>query len=169
MDEGLRRYFARRVLVPLPDSTARHQIVNQLLAQSQHKYCLSEEELVLLVQRTEGFSGLDLARLCQEALVGLLHVSAQGMDMSGTISAAPDVVVVVVRRGRAGGGVLLSISKIDGKERQPGSVAAAQGESRVIGGACGVFTGTLGWAVVLAARLALLITLRLEWLMTRGE
>ncbi|TNN48055.1 Fidgetin [Liparis tanakae] len=83
MDEGSRRYFARRVLVPLPDAGARHQIVGQLLAQSQHKYCLSEEELALLVQRTEGFSGLDLARLCQEALVGLLHVSAQGMDMSG--------------------------------------------------------------------------------------
>ncbi|XP_076004939.1 fidgetin-like [Genypterus blacodes] len=83
MDEGLRRYFARRVLVPLPDSTARHQIVSQLLAQSQHKYCLSEEELALLVQHTEGSSGLDLARLCQEALVGLLHVSTQGMDLTG--------------------------------------------------------------------------------------
>uniref|UniRef100_A0A3Q2W3R6 Fidgetin n=2 Tax=Haplochromis burtoni TaxID=8153 RepID=A0A3Q2W3R6_HAPBU len=83
MDEGLRRYFSRRVLVPLPDSAARHQIMNQLLAQSQHKYCLSEEELALLVQRTDGFSGLDLARLCQEALVGLLHVSAQGVDMTG--------------------------------------------------------------------------------------
>ncbi|MEQ2173799.1 hypothetical protein GOODEAATRI_001172 [Goodea atripinnis] len=83
MDEGLRRYFTRRVLVPLPDSAARHQIMNQVLAQSQHKFCLSEEELALLVQRTEGFSGLDLARLCQEALVGLLHVSAQGMDMTG--------------------------------------------------------------------------------------
>ncbi|XP_067349879.1 fidgetin-like isoform X2 [Channa argus] len=83
MDEGLRRYFARRVLVPLPDSAARHQIVNQLLAQAQHKYCISDEELALLVQRTEGFSGLDLARFCQEALVGLLHVSAQGMDMTG--------------------------------------------------------------------------------------
>ncbi|KAM3857049.1 fidgetin-like [Diretmus argenteus] len=86
MDEGLRRYFSRRVLVPLPDGSARHQIVNQLLAQSQHKYCLSEEELALLVQRTEGFSGLDLARLCQEALVGLLHASAQGMDMTGMMS-----------------------------------------------------------------------------------
>ncbi|KAM8872433.1 fidgetin-like isoform 2-T5 [Synchiropus picturatus] len=83
MDEGLRRYFSRRVLVTLPDSAARHQIVNQLLAQSQHKYCMSEEELALLVQHTEGFSGLDMARLCQEALVGLLHVSAQGMDMTG--------------------------------------------------------------------------------------
>lgn len=41
-------------------------------------------------------------------------------------SAAPDVGL------GWGGGVLLSISKIDGKERQPGSVAAAQGESRVV-------------------------------------
>lgn len=40
----------------------------------------------------------------------------------GAISAVPDV----------GEKVLLSISKIDGKERQPGSVAAAQGESRVV-------------------------------------
>ncbi|KAI4831455.1 hypothetical protein KUCAC02_000996 [Chaenocephalus aceratus] len=55
MDEGLRRYFGRRVLVPLPDAAARHHIVGQLLAQSQHKYCLSVEELALLVQRTEGF------------------------------------------------------------------------------------------------------------------
>ena len=85
MDEDLPRYFGRRILVPLPDGAARHQIVNQLLTQSQHKYCLSEEEQALLVQRTEGFSGLDVARLCQEALVGLLHASAaaQGMDMSG--------------------------------------------------------------------------------------
>ncbi|XP_055083342.1 fidgetin-like [Periophthalmus magnuspinnatus] len=82
MEEGLRRYFSRRVLVPLPDTAARHHMVNQLLAQSQHKYCLSEEEVALLVQHTEGFSGLDLARLCQEALVGLLHASAQSMDMS---------------------------------------------------------------------------------------
>ncbi|XP_062302833.1 fidgetin-like [Osmerus eperlanus] len=83
MDEGLRRYFGRRVLVPLPDLSARHQLVSQLLSQSQHKFCLSEEELVLLVQRTEGFSGLDVARLCQEALLGVLHSSAQGMDIAG--------------------------------------------------------------------------------------
>lgn len=31
-----------------------------------------------------------------------------------------------------GGGVLLSISRIDGEDRQSGSVAAAQGESRAV-------------------------------------
>ncbi|XP_049610076.1 fidgetin [Syngnathus scovelli] len=86
IDEGLHRYFARRVLVSLPDSAARHQIVSQFLAQYQHKYCMSDEELALLVQRTEGFSGLDLSRLCQEAHVGLLHISTQqGMEMANMI------------------------------------------------------------------------------------
>ncbi|XP_054621851.1 fidgetin-like [Dunckerocampus dactyliophorus] len=81
MDEGLHRYFALRVLVPLPDSAARHQIVRQLLTQSQQKYCMSEEDLALLVQRTEGFSGLDLGRLWQEAHVRVSRVSAQqGID-----------------------------------------------------------------------------------------
>ncbi|XP_057686445.1 fidgetin-like isoform X2 [Corythoichthys intestinalis] len=86
IDEGLHRYFARRILVSLPDSAARHQIFKQFLAQSQHKCCISEEELTLLVQHTEGFSGLDLSRLCEEARVGLLHISTQqSMEMSNMI------------------------------------------------------------------------------------
>uniref|UniRef100_A0A3P9BHE3 Fidgetin n=1 Tax=Maylandia zebra TaxID=106582 RepID=A0A3P9BHE3_9CICH len=64
--ESLRRYFTKRLLIPLPDGTARHQIISQLL--SQHNYCLSDKEMSLLVQRTEGFSGLDVVQLCQEAV-----------------------------------------------------------------------------------------------------
>ncbi|MBN3306220.1 FIGN protein, partial [Amia calva] len=79
IDESMRRYFMKRLLIPLPDSTARHQIIIQLL--SQHNYCLNDKEVALLVQRTEGFSGLDVARLCQEAMVGPLH-AMQGTDLS---------------------------------------------------------------------------------------
>lgn len=77
--ETLRRYFTKRLLIPLPDGTARHQIISQVL--SQHNYCLSDKEISLLVQRTEGFSGLDVAQLCQEALVGSLH-GIPGADLS---------------------------------------------------------------------------------------
>lgn len=77
--ESLRRYFTKRLLIPLPDGTARHQIISQLL--SQNNYCLSDKEMSLLVQRTEGFSGLDVAQLCQEALVSPLHGIA-GTDLS---------------------------------------------------------------------------------------
>lgn len=77
--ESLRRYFTKRLLIPLPDGTARHQIISQLL--SQHNYCLSDKEMSLLVQRTEGFSGLDVVQLCQEAVVGPLH-GMPGTDLS---------------------------------------------------------------------------------------
>ncbi|KAJ8352266.1 hypothetical protein SKAU_G00237420 [Synaphobranchus kaupii] len=52
IDESLRRYFMKRLFIPLPDSTARHQIITQML--SQHNYCLNDKEVALLVQRTEG-------------------------------------------------------------------------------------------------------------------
>ncbi|XP_049583817.1 fidgetin [Syngnathus scovelli] len=77
--ESLRRYFTKRLLIPLPDGTARHQIINQVL--SPHNYCLSDKEMSLLVQRTEGFSGLDVVQLCQEAAVGALH-GIPGSDLS---------------------------------------------------------------------------------------
>ncbi|KAJ8385452.1 hypothetical protein AAFF_G00189040 [Aldrovandia affinis] len=79
IDESLRRYFMKRLFIPLPDSTARQQIITQML--SQHNYCLSDKEVALLVQRTEGFSGLDVARLCQEAAVSLLH-AMPGADLT---------------------------------------------------------------------------------------
>ncbi|XP_041937418.1 fidgetin isoform X1 [Alosa sapidissima] len=67
LDEAaVHRYFARRLLVPPPDGPIRRQIISQNLAP--HSCCLSEEEVGLLVQRTDGYSALGLARLCQEAL-----------------------------------------------------------------------------------------------------
>ncbi|XP_057708047.1 fidgetin [Corythoichthys intestinalis] len=77
--ESLRRYFTKRLLIPLPDGTARHQIISQVL--SQHNYCLSDKEMSLLVQRTEGFSGLDVVQLCQEAVVCALQ-GVPGSDLS---------------------------------------------------------------------------------------
>ncbi|XP_041940153.1 fidgetin isoform X1 [Alosa sapidissima] len=83
IDEPLRRYFMKRLLVPLPDAGARHQIISQLLAQ--HNYCLSDKEVALLVQRTESFSGLDVARLCQEAVIGPLHGMAGSDFLPGQV------------------------------------------------------------------------------------
>ena len=80
LDEAaVHRYFARRVLVPPPDGPSRRQIISQNLAP--HNCCLSEEEVGLLVQRTEGYSALGLTRLCQEALRGSAGTSAGGMEL----------------------------------------------------------------------------------------
>ncbi|CAB1450607.1 unnamed protein product [Pleuronectes platessa] len=52
--------------------------------------------------------------------------SAFAISGMGSVRAAPDV-----WGGKKKKEVLLSVSRIEGKERQPGGVAAAQGESRV--------------------------------------
>ncbi|XP_028836381.1 fidgetin-like isoform X2 [Denticeps clupeoides] len=84
MDEQvIRRYFSRRVLVPPPDGPARHQIISQNLLQ--HNYCLSEEEVGLLVQRTEGFSGMELSRLCQEALRAAVEAGSLELSLSSIL------------------------------------------------------------------------------------
>ncbi|XP_048835605.1 fidgetin-like isoform X2 [Brienomyrus brachyistius] len=78
IDDSLRRYFMKRLLIPLPDSTARQQIISRVL--SQHNYSLVDKEVALLVQRTDGFSGLDVKRLVQEVAMAALHAVGGGLS-----------------------------------------------------------------------------------------
>ncbi|KAM5289345.1 fidgetin-like protein 2 [Ctenodactylus gundi] len=68
LDEAVRRRFALRFYVALPDGAARGQILQRALAQQ--GCALSERELAALVQGTQGFSGGELGRLCQQAAAG---------------------------------------------------------------------------------------------------
>lgn len=68
LDEATRRRFALRFYVALPDSAARGQILQRVLAQQ--GCVLSEQELAALVQGTQGFSGGELGQLCQQAAAG---------------------------------------------------------------------------------------------------
>ncbi|XP_026638460.1 putative fidgetin-like protein 2 [Microtus ochrogaster] len=65
LDEATRRRFALRLYVALPDGAARGQILQRALAQQ--GCALSERELAVLVQGTQGFSGGELGQLCQQA------------------------------------------------------------------------------------------------------
>lgn len=68
IDEAARRRLAKRLYIPLPEATARSQIVTNLM--SQEKNQLREEELNCVVTATEGFSGADMTQLCREAALG---------------------------------------------------------------------------------------------------
>ncbi|KAM6153999.1 fidgetin-like protein 2 [Erethizon dorsatum] len=68
LDDVTRRRFVLRFYVALPDSPARRQILQRLLAQQ--GCALSERELSALVQGTQGFSGGELGQLCQQAAAG---------------------------------------------------------------------------------------------------
>ncbi|XP_023238400.1 fidgetin-like protein 1 [Centruroides sculpturatus] len=68
LDDAVRRRLAKRLYVPLPETTARIQIIKTLL--KEHKHVLSDEDFVDIGNRTEGYSGSDMANLCKEAALG---------------------------------------------------------------------------------------------------
>ena len=61
--------------VPLPDTVARSALLSRALdtaiaAHGSHGANMSQREFQTLVKKTDGFSGADLASLCQEAAMG---------------------------------------------------------------------------------------------------
>lgn len=86
IDEAARRRLVKRLYIPLPEPSARKQIVVNLMSKEQ---CyLSDEEIELVVQQSDGFSGADMTQLCREASLGPIR-SLHAADIA-TIS--PDQV-----------------------------------------------------------------------------
>ncbi|KAJ1727312.1 Fidgetin-like protein 1 [Coemansia biformis] len=68
LDEAARRRFPKRLYVPLPDRSGRRTIVANLLRKQTHS--LTDDQLELICDRTEGYSGADMDTLCREAAFG---------------------------------------------------------------------------------------------------
>ncbi|KAJ8025460.1 Fidgetin-like protein 1 [Holothuria leucospilota] len=69
IDEAARRRLVKRLYIPLPEASARKQIIINLLSQ-QGNHSLTEEEVNQICERTDGYSGADVANLCREAALG---------------------------------------------------------------------------------------------------
>ena len=68
LDDAARRRLVKRLYIPLPDEEARTCILARLLGKERHS--VSEEELRMISEMTEGYSGADMANLCREAAYG---------------------------------------------------------------------------------------------------
>lgn len=68
LDEAARRRLVKRLYIPLPELSARMQILTRLLANE--KNSLASEEITEIGQLTDGFSGADMKVLCHEASMG---------------------------------------------------------------------------------------------------
>lgn len=75
LDEAARRRFTKRLYIPLPEASARKQIIITLLAKA--KSGMTEECVDYVVDKTAGFSGSDMATLCKEAALGSIRVVIQ--------------------------------------------------------------------------------------------
>ncbi|NXX80553.1 FIGL1 protein, partial [Urocolius indicus] len=79
IDEAARRRLVKRLYIPLPEASARKQIVTRLMSQ---EHCsLNEEEIELIVKKSDGFSGADMTQLCREASLGPIR-SLQSADIA---------------------------------------------------------------------------------------
>ncbi|KAB5518780.1 P-loop containing nucleoside triphosphate hydrolase protein, partial [Coniochaeta sp. 2T2.1] len=65
IDEAARRRFVRRQYIPLPEPETRATQLRTLL--SQQKHTLSEDDILKLVELTDGFSGSDITALAKDA------------------------------------------------------------------------------------------------------
>ncbi|KAI9762745.1 MAG: hypothetical protein M1840_001154 [Geoglossum simile] len=81
IDEAARRRFVRRQYIPLPEGSTRAAQLWNLLGHQKHE--LSTEDIEILVDLTDGFSGSDITALAKDAAMGplrslgeaLLHMS----------------------------------------------------------------------------------------------
>ncbi|KAL2811100.1 P-loop containing nucleoside triphosphate hydrolase protein [Aspergillus granulosus] len=71
IDEAARRRFVRRQYIPLPEHHVREQQLGRLLSHQVHD--LNTEDIEVLVQVTEGFSGSDITALAKDAAMGPLR------------------------------------------------------------------------------------------------
>ncbi|XP_012506084.1 PREDICTED: fidgetin-like protein 1 [Propithecus coquereli] len=79
IDEAARRRLVKRLYIPLPEASARKQIVINLMSKEQCH--LNEEEIEQIVQQSDGFSGADMTQLCREASLGPIR-SLQTADIA---------------------------------------------------------------------------------------
>eukprot|EP01012_Entosiphon_sulcatum_P007704 TRINITY_DN13994_c0_g1_i1.p1 TRINITY_DN13994_c0_g1~~TRINITY_DN13994_c0_g1_i1.p1 ORF type:complete len:616 (-),score=108.01 TRINITY_DN13994_c0_g1_i1:8-1855(-) len=68
LDDAARRRLAKRLYIPLPCAEARLQLLNIVLRKERHS--LTDSDLQVVVEATDGYSGSDLKGLCQEAALG---------------------------------------------------------------------------------------------------
>ncbi|CAI7568383.1 unnamed protein product [Penicillium glandicola] len=71
IDEAARRRFVRRQYIPLPEHHVREQQLRKLISHQHHQ--LSDADIQVLVQVTEGFSGSDITALAKDAAMGPLR------------------------------------------------------------------------------------------------
>lgn len=71
LDEAARRRFTKRLYIPLPDESARKQIIENLM--KKQKNSLTSDCIDIIAAKTAGFSGADMAVLCKEAAMVVLR------------------------------------------------------------------------------------------------
>jgi SpoVK/Ycf46/Vps4 family AAA+-type ATPase len=77
LDSAVRSRFAREVYVPLPDATARRRILEIHLEEKGHQVEVSYDDLVV---RTDGYSGREIAQMCEQAVAHMVQCANPSLE-----------------------------------------------------------------------------------------
>ncbi|MBN1954844.1 MAG: ATP-binding protein [Anaerolineae bacterium] len=77
LDSAVRSRFAREVHVPLPDDAARRRILEIQLPQKGHQVDVSLDDLV---ERSAGYSGREIAQICEQAVAHMIQRLNQDLE-----------------------------------------------------------------------------------------
>jgi spastin len=79
LDEAVKRRFAKRIYVPMPDPEVRGEIIRNMM--SKQKLSLSNSDMDAIISRTEGYSASDMKELCKDAaMVPLRYIDPQKLS-----------------------------------------------------------------------------------------
>lgn len=88
LDEAARRRFTKRLYIPLPEQTARQDLLRNILKNERIE--IDEKQIEEIGRLTNGFSGADLKVLCQEASMGPIRsIPSNQMDMINVSDVRP--------------------------------------------------------------------------------
>jgi SpoVK/Ycf46/Vps4 family AAA+-type ATPase len=82
LDEAARRRLTKRLYIPLPSSEARAWIIQNLLKKD-GLFTLSDDDMNIICNLTEGYSGSDMKNLVKDATMGPLREALKrGIDIT---------------------------------------------------------------------------------------
>ncbi|KAL8711032.1 MAG: hypothetical protein Q9220_004413 [cf. Caloplaca sp. 1 TL-2023] len=87
IDEAARRRFVRRQYIPLPESHVRESQIRTLL--SHQKHSLKQDDIHVLVELTDGYSGSDITALAKDAAMGPLRSLGEALLYMSTDEIRP--------------------------------------------------------------------------------
>ncbi|KAL8674901.1 MAG: hypothetical protein Q9168_000704 [Polycauliona sp. 1 TL-2023] len=87
IDEAARRRFVRRQYIPLPESHVRESQLRTLLSHQKHD--LKREDIQVLVELTDGYSGSDITALAKDAAMGPLRSLGEALLYMSTDEIRP--------------------------------------------------------------------------------
>ncbi|KAL8738521.1 MAG: hypothetical protein Q9181_000680 [Wetmoreana brouardii] len=87
IDEAARRRFVRRQYIPLPEAHVRESQLRTLLSHQKHN--LNEDDIQVLVELTDGYSGSDITALAKDAAMGPLRSLGEALLYMSTDEIRP--------------------------------------------------------------------------------